>query len=260
MRSGAWPYGMGPRRRYGRRMARGTAAVIATAAALATALTTALTGCASGSSSSAQPAGPPGGRVPAGTGYSSDQLEQALLTEIAGYRPTAEPESGEYGSLRAIQNLSRLQRQVKLDKPQCAGATRTIETSTEVDSAPAAIATFAKGFGQYATETLMTVPDEIAERLVKLRVPASCRSFHTKVGGKLSTHRVVEATRGRLGQGSRTVGVATVSGASHVRTWYVVLRSRGYVATVTVYGPNAGRVEAERLARQVYERAERILP
>ena len=75
-------------------------AVAATAAAVAVALT----GCASGSSAARQD-GPPGGRVPAGTGYSSDQLEQALLTDIAGYREAAEPESGEYGALRAIQNL-----------------------------------------------------------------------------------------------------------------------------------------------------------
>jgi hypothetical protein len=54
--------------------------------------------------------------------------------------------------------------------------------------------------------------------------------------------------------------VATVSGTSRVKTWYVVLRSRGYVATVTLYGPNATRTEAEQLARRVYEKAERALP
>ncbi|HEY7485696.1 MAG TPA: hypothetical protein VH912_14625 [Streptosporangiaceae bacterium] len=237
-------------------MAGRTAAVIVAAAVGATAVT----GCDSGSSSAQPGAQPPGGRVPAGTGYSSDQLEQALLTEIAGYRRAAEPESGEYATLRAVQNLNQLQRQVKLDKPQCAGATRTIDTSAEVDSAPAAIATFAKGFGQYATEALMTVPDATAEQLVKLRVPASCRSFRTRVGGKWSAHQIVEATHGRLGQGSRTVGVSTVTGSSRVKTWYVVLRSRGYVATVTLYGPNATRSEAEELARKVYERAERVLP
>lgn len=235
-------------------MARTTAA-----AALAILIATAVSGCA-GDESSGQPDEPPGGRVPAGTGYTSDQLELALLTELVGYRRTAEPESGEYGSLRAIRNVTQLQRQVKLDKPECAGATRTFDASPDVQRAPAALATFAKGFGQYATEALMTVPDDIAERLVKLRIPAGCRSFRTKVGGAQSSHQVIATARGRLGQGSRTVGVATVSGTSRVKTWYVVLRSRGYVATVTLYGPNATRTEAEQLARRVYERAERALP
>lgn len=236
--------------------------VVATAAATAVtvaAVTSALAGCASGASS-ARPAGPPGGRVPAGTGYTSDQLEQALLTDIVGYRQPAEPESGDYGSLRAIQNLAQLQRQVRLDKPKCAAATRTFDASPDVQAAPAAIATFEKGFGQYATETLLTVPDGLAEHLVQLRVPAGCRSFHSEIGTRTSSHQVVEATRGRLGEASRTVGVNTVTGSVRVRTWYVVLRSHGYLATVTLYGPGATRGEAEQIARQAYDRAERALP
>jgi hypothetical protein len=221
----------------------------------------AVSGCGGGGgASSAQPDEPPGGRVPAGTGYNSDQLEQALLPEITGYRRTGQPESGEYGSLRAIRNFTQLQRQVKLDMPECADATRTFDASPEMQRAPAAITTFIKGFGQYATESLMTVPDEISERLVRLRIPADCRSFRTTVGDSVSSHQVIAAARGRLGDGSRTVGVATVSGSSRVRTWYVVLRSGGYVATVTLYGPNATRTEAEQLARRVYQRAERVLP
>jgi hypothetical protein len=129
-----------------------------------------------------------------------------------------------------------------------------------VQDAPAAIATFEKGFGQYATEALLTIPDGLAEHLVKLRVPAGCRSFHSKVGTRVSAHQVVETGRGRLGEGSRTVGVATVSGSSRVKTWYVVLRSHGYLATVTLYGSGATRVEAEQIARRAYERAERNLP
>jgi hypothetical protein len=240
-------------------MAGRTAVVASAVAATVVAVATVLTGCSSGSSA-ARPDGPPGGRVPAGTGYTSDQLEQALLTDITGYRQAAEPESGEYGALRAIQNLARLQRQVKLDKPRCAAATSTFDTSPGVQAAPAAIATFEKGFGQYATEALLTVPDDLAEHLVQLRVPATCRSFQSKVGDRLSSHHVVEATRGRLGEGSRTVGVATVTGSSRVKTWYVVLRSHGYLATVTLYGPNAARAEAEQIARRAYERAERNLP
>ena len=233
------------------------AGAAATVAAVTAALT--LTGCSDGASS-ARPSGPPGGHVPAGTGYSSDQLEQALLADVVGYRPAAQPESGEYGALRAIQNLAQLQRQVKLDKPQCASATRTFDESPDVQDAPAAIATFEKGFGQYATEALLTVPDGVAEHLVKLRVPASCRSFRSQVGARSSAHQVVEATRGRLGEGSRTVGVATVSGSSRVKTWYVLLRSHGYIATVTLYGAGATRVEAEQIARRAYEQAERSLP
>jgi hypothetical protein len=238
-------------------MTRRTAAAAINAVAVAAVV--AVGGCGGGASST-PPDEPPGGRVPAGTGYTSDQLEQALLPEITGYRRTGRPESGEYGSLSAIRNFTELQRQVKLDKPECADATRTFDASAEVQRAPAAITTFVKGFGQYATESLMTVPDEISEQLVRLRIPAGCRSFRTEVGDSVSSHRVAAAPRGRLGEGSRTVGVATVSGSSRVRTWYVVLRSGGYVATITLYGPNATRAEAEQVARRAYQRAERVLP
>jgi hypothetical protein len=239
-------------------MARRTVAAVASAAAATLAATTVLAGCAKGASSGL-PEEPPGGRVPAGTGYSADQLEQALLPGITGYQRAGQPESGDYGSLRAVQSLAQLQRQIKLDKPQCAAATRAFAASRDVQGAPAAIVSFQKGFGQYATESLLTLPDALAERLVQVRVPASCRSFRSRIGGTSSAHQVVEATSGGLGEGSRTVGVATVSGSSRLKTWYVVLRSHGYLATVTLYGPAATRAEAERIAHRAYEQAERNL-
>jgi hypothetical protein len=195
---------------------------------------------------------------PPGTGYTSDQLQQALLTDVSGYQRAGEPDSGQYGSLDAIQNFNQLQSQVKLDKPQCANTGHGFTTAQQ--AAPAAIATFAKANGQSVTETLMRVSADTADRQVAIRVAPACRSFRARVGDQWSTHQVVEATRGRLGEGSRTVGVATTSGASHVKTWYVVLKARGYLATITLYGPNVTRTEAEQLARLAYEQAERILP
>lgn len=197
--------------------------------------------------------------IPApGTGYTSDQLQQGLLTEIPGYQRAGEPDSGEYGSLDAIQNFHRLQSQVKLDKPQCARTGHDFGAAQR--AVPAAIATFAKGNGQSVTETLMRVLADTADRQVRLRVAPGCHRFRTQVGDHWSTHQVVEAAQGRIGKGSRTVGVATTSGASHTKTWYVVLKAHGYLATITLYGPNVTRTEAEQIARQGYEQAERVLP
>jgi hypothetical protein len=192
------------------------------------------------------------------TGYTSDQLRQALLLEIPGYQRAGEPDSGEYGSLSVIRNFNELQREVKLDKPRCATTGRELAVTQQ--TAPAAIITFAKATGQTVTETLMRVSTRTADDQVRLRVPPACRRFRARVGSEWSEHRVVEATQGRLGAGSRTVGVATTSGTSHVKTWYVVLKSRGYLATITLYGPNVTRDEAEQIARHAYDQAERILP
>lgn len=203
----------------------------------------------------------PGGAVPVGQGFTSDQLRQALLTEIAGYRRTGEPDSGEYGSLKAIQNSARLQAQVKLDRPACADATRPTMSSPAVRQAPAALTVFARDDGHTVTETLLAVSGETAGRLVNLRVASGCRLFRATVGTESSVHQVVESTGGaQLADGSRTVGVVTKSGASQVKTWYVVLHSRGYVASITLHGFNATRAEAERLARQAHGQAEHILP
>jgi hypothetical protein len=211
--------------------------------------------------------GSPGRAVPqsgstaaVGQGYTSDQLRQALLTDLPGYRRAGEPDSGEYGSLKAIQNFNQLQSQVKLDKPQCADISRSFDSSSEAQSAPAAITTFATGDGRAVTETLMTISAAMADKQVKLRVPLRCRTFRALVGDQWSTHQVVEATRTQLGGGSRTVGVATTSGTSHVKTWYVVLRSGGYLASITTYGPGVTQADAEDTARRAYEQAERILP
>jgi hypothetical protein len=227
-------------------------------AVLTIALTVVMASACAGSPPRAVPN--PGRTAVTGRGYTSDQLRQALLTDLPGYRRASEPDSGEYGSLKAIQNFNQLQSQVKLDKPKCAAVSRAFGTSPEAQYAPAAITTFTKGDGQTVTETLLTISAATADRQVKLRVPAGCRTFRARVGDEWSAHQIVEATRTQLGGGSRTVGVATTSGNSQVKTWYVVLRSRGYLASVTMYGVDVTQADAEDAARQAYAQAERILP
>jgi hypothetical protein len=225
---------------------------------------TAATAVACGGGGDGDEAGQPkstGRAALAGTAYTSDQLEQALLTEAAGYRRNGEPDSGEYGALKAIQNFNQLQRQVKIDKPACGnyGSTRPGGPPVE-KSAPAAIVSFSKGNGQSVTETLMALPTDSAEKHVNARLPDGCAAFKTKVGGQWADHRVVQSPPGAIGEGSRTVGITTASGGSSLKSWYVVLRGRRYLATISLIGPNATRAEAEQLARQADAQAERILP
>ncbi|WP_245627637.1 hypothetical protein [Actinomadura oligospora] len=228
---------------------------LATSLALVTAATVGLAGCGGGGSH-----GTGGGRraALALTGYTSDQLKLALLTDITGYQRAGEPDSGEYGSLKGIQNFAQLQRQVTLDKPRCADAAAG---QPDVDrAAPAALTSFNRGDGQVVTETLMGMPDEAAQRQIQRRVTSGCLAFRTRVGTRWAEHRVSEFPGGTIGRGSRTVGVSTISGTSHTRAWYVVLRGRHSVATVSLFGPNATRAEVEQLARQAYDRSEHYLP
>ncbi|TMQ91876.1 hypothetical protein ETD83_28925 [Actinomadura soli] len=192
----------------------------------------------------------------AGVGYTADQLAQALLVRVPGYRRAGEPDSGEYGTLKAVQNAARLQRDTVLDKPQCGPGRPGADVAADV---PAALVTFAKK-GMTVTETLMGLPAADAEKQVNARVPADCLRFRTKVGSHRAEHRVVETPKGEIGEGSRTVGVATVSGNARTRTWYVVFRGRHYLATITLHGPTATHTEAERLARASRLQAGRILP
>ncbi|MFI0480465.1 hypothetical protein [Actinomadura sp. 9N215] len=192
----------------------------------------------------------------AGVRYTADQLAQALLVHAPGYRRAADPDAGEYGTLKAVQNAARLQRETELDKPRCGTARPGAAVAADV---PAALVTFAKK-GLTVTETLMGMPAADAEKQVNARVPAGCLRFRTKIGSHLADHRVVETPKGEIGEGSRTVGVATVSGAARTRTWYVVFRGRHYLATITVFGPTATRTEAERLAQAARTQATEILP
>lgn len=189
-------------------------------------------------------------------GPTSGELAQALLAEAPGYRRAGEPDSGEYGSLKAIQNAARLQREAILDKPAC-GTSRP--GGTVDGDVPAALVSFT-GAGRTATETLMGMSAADAEKQINARVPPGCLRFRTKIGAQWSEHRVVETPRGDIGEGSRTVGVATTSGTARARTWYVVFRGRGYLGTVTLFGSTINHADAERLAREAYARAERVLP
>jgi hypothetical protein len=190
--------------------------------------------------------------------YTADQLTQALLTDIPGYVRSGAPQWGEYGSLAAVQNLNQMQQAVKLDKPQCASSTRALSQEKTVQTAPSALVAFTRAGKQSLTETLMAVGPDVAARQVRVRVPAGCRSFRVKVGKTWVSDTLVEPAGPRIGEGSRTAGVVT--GVSGVHTWFVVLRSRGYLATITLYGPGVTQAEAERYARRAYQQAERILP
>lgn len=192
--------------------------------------------------------------------YNAGQLTQALLTEIPGYVRSGAPQWGEYGSLAAVQNLNQMQQAVRLDKPQCADSTRAVSQDKAIQAAPSALVAFTRGARQSLTETLMAVGPDVAARQVRIRVPAPCRSLRVKVGGHWLTDTIVEPRSARIGEGSRTAGVVTSSGTTGVHTWFVVLRSRGYLATITLYGPGATQAEAERFARTAYQQAERILP
>ncbi|WP_344837394.1 hypothetical protein [Actinocorallia longicatena] len=225
-------------------------------------------GCAGNSPSQADSTPLPTGT--AASAYTSDQLRQALLPAIATYVRAGEPDSGPYNGLKAIRNFAQLQQQVVLDKPKCAQVNQAFGDQNGTTAAPAALTTFARATGQTVTETLVAVPDDVAKEEVARRVGSLCRVFRTKVGDQWSTHQVVENTPDRhlIADGSRTVGLVTMGAEpprgqrrpEKVAMWFVVFRSRGYLATISVYGPTATRAEAESIARSAYDQAERILP
>lgn len=193
-------------------------------------------------------------------GYGADQLARALLTDVPGYERSESPQAGQYADLAAVQDFEQMRQEVRLDKPACDAATAAFAQEEPVRTAPAALTAFARGSRETVSETLMAVGPDVAERQVRLRVPRSCRTFRAEVGGRWAASRVVEAGGDRIGEESRTVGVVTTAGATTIHTWLVVLRSRGYLATITMYGPGTTRRLAEQVARRAYQQAERILP
>ncbi|WP_173097379.1 hypothetical protein [Actinomadura verrucosospora] len=216
----------------------------------------AASGCGGSGGASAGQVRGPARAAPAGTGYTSDQLGQALLQQVTGYR-RGEPDSGEYGSLKALRNAAQVRAEARLDKPKCADA--QAGGGKVAADVPTALVTFAKSDGQTATETLMGVGDADAQRQVEARVPSGCLTFRTQLGGQSAEHQVTETRPGDIGDGSRTVGVATTSGDQRTNSWYVVFRGRHFLGTVTVFGPNASRAEAESLARACVTQARKIL-
>lgn len=219
-----------------------------------------LSGCSGGGSSSAA-AAPSTAQTTPGV-YTSDQLSQALLADLPTYQRAGEPDSGPYATLKAIRNFEQLQGQVTLDKPKCADSSRAFGLTADTQNVPAAITTFARATGETVTETLVAVSARVAEEQISRRVPALCHTFQAKVAGQTSTHQVIESTpdRHQIGEGSRTVGLVTMSGTLKVTMWFVVFKARGYLGTVSVYGPDATRSQVEDLGRQALAQAERILP
>lgn len=207
------------------------------------------------------PTPPPRTTAPVVPGsYSADQLTQALLAAIPGYQQSGIPQSGQYGSLAAVQSSGEMQQAAKIDKQRC--LPRALTADGAVRSAPAALAAFNRGDASLSvSEVLLAVGPDVAARQVRRRVPDGCRTFRVRVGRRWSSATVTEPSGARIGEGSRIVGVTTSApGRPVTRTWTVVLRSRGYLASVTLFGPSATQGEAERLARKAYQQAERILP
>lgn len=242
---------------------------IAAAAAVAAAVLAAVA-CA-GCAAEAGSGDAPGAAGPAnGAPLTAARLESALLPRIDGYTPFGEPESGEYGSLRAVQQGRRLQQAATLDKPECARVTPGFADDARVQRAPAASVAFARSAGLTVHEMLIALPPDIANDHLDYRVPRSCRRYRARIDGQSFTYRVVERDSGDAGTGigdaSRTVGVAvtTAAGGSggprHTKIWHVAFRGGGYVGFITLSGARADRARAEQLARAAFEQVERSLP
>lgn len=243
----------------------------ATAAAAIVLLGGGLTACGD-KGSGARPAGGAGAAVKPGTSgvptetaaaktHTADRLQQALLTQEtngAGYKALAAPLSGEYGKLKAVADFKKTQASMKVQPAHCGDTAKGSMSSQAIMGAASAIGTLSKA-DRVFSETLLAVSPETARVLVGYEVPADCRTYKVRVGTQNTTNRVAVSEAGRLGQGSRTVGVVTKVGSRSTRTWAITVTSRGYVLVITLSGPTTTRAEAEKLARTSHRQAERVL-
>lgn len=191
--------------------------------------------------------------------YTAQQLQQALLTKVAGYDPMGAPISGEYGKLKPVQDFKAAQSRLQVSPAHCADAAKGALASPAIAGAASAVVSmFGKG-GQSFSEAMLAVSPGTARYLVDFEVPKGCRTFRARSGNQSTTNKVLVNEAGRIGEGSRVVGVSVQVGSTQTRTWSVSVRGQGYVVTATLIGPKATRAEVERLAGQAYQQAERTL-
>ena len=200
------------------------------------------------------PSGPP-----ASEAYNAAQLTQALLTDIPGYEMSGAPQSGQYGTLTAVRNSLQMQQAAKLDKPQCASSTRAVSSEKAVWSVPSALVAFVKGRDQTVSETLMAVGPDVAAQQVGLRVPPrAATSASPSAGAGRPARSWTAAAHDRRGipDRRRLDDLRNDIGPDVVRRTALARIPRHDHAVRS----GATRDEAERLAQQAYQQAERILP
>lgn len=227
--------------------------------ALALAGAAAVAGC-SNSATTSQASATQSAGVAAATGqkaYTAGELKRALLTNVNGDKPAAAAESGNYGTLPAVQTSKQTMTGVKVKPAKCAEASVTGFNSASFTDAPAAVVTFKVG-KDGVSEVLVTASSQLASKALGNKLPAGCGHYDATVDGKTFRYSVKEASLRGIGNQARALNVKA-AGYSEVDVWSVVFRGDGFVGAVTMVGPDASKASVTTLAEIAYSHASQSL-
>jgi hypothetical protein len=219
----------------------------------------AISGCG-GSASQSQAGATQAATAQASTGsigFTSAQLQAALLAEINGEEPAAPAESGDYGTLPDVQTSKQTMNGVKVTPARCAEATQAGFNSAAFAHAPASVVTFRVG-RDGVSEVLVSAPSGAAASALGNTLPAGCGHYSATVDGKTYRYTVHQAPLPGLAQQARTLNVKA-AGYTSVDVWSVVYRGDGFVGAVTMVGPDASEQGVKDLARSAYSHARAAL-
>ena len=230
------------------------------ASVLALLAAAAVTGCSGPASQSQNQAATQPAASAAATqiGFTSAQLQGALLARVNGQRPAAPVQSGEYGSLPDVQTSKQTMKEMKVTPARCAQATtQTGFNSAAFTHAPASVVSFKLG-SDGVSEVLVSTSPQVAATALGVKLLAGCAHYRAIVDGKTFRYTVREIPLPGLGQQAHALNVKA-TGYSTVNVWSVVYRGSGFVGAVTMAGPDASEQAVEGLAQNALAHASQTL-
>ncbi|MEU8250074.1 hypothetical protein [Nonomuraea sp. NPDC048916] len=188
-----------------------------------------LAGCSS--SRAAEPVANPTPATPSASPIEAGRLRAALLPAPEGMRVVHGPETGAFGSLESTKKGLAAARQVRLARPECAGAAQLDAGEPALANAPAAVVAYASAKGSI-TQALVAMPSPVFPP----PLPAQCADYTADVEGTRVTYGTRELAMPKQGDESRAYLTTAVGGGQNAQVGSVVIRRGGVILSLLVVG------------------------
>jgi hypothetical protein len=214
----------------------------------------ALAGCSgSGSSGGGTASVSAAQKALAGT-FSGTDLSGALLSKVNGVGATGPVSKAKYAALPVT--AAGLIASGSVTPQSCAGVAVQGFDPAGLSALQAATVGF-KVSGNMVTETLVASSAKPATAAMAAKLPATCKTYEAKSGGKTVKYTVTEQPLDGVALQAKALGMTAASKADN--QWSIIYRGKGFVGRVTVTGPNASEKAAQQLAAQAYAYAAKTL-
>ena len=197
--------------------------------------------------------------------WTAKDLRSALAPTPSGFEPVLPPEAGPFDSVLKLLKIPDSQHCQSYVSP----GLMLLSGGREVSKAPTANVIFVPENGvlrpgtrrfQGSNETLVSLSEPSADRLIRLSVPQACLQFTGPSNIGLAQYRLITCKPIDLGKAGKIIGHALYANGRRIgEQWTLLFKSHGYVGEVSAVGAKVNDKTVVRFAQNAYTYAERAL-